>query len=510
MDNASSTKRQSLDIHGKPYSRIAMLLIIVLATFAGMMNQTTLATAIPTLMKDFNISMSTAQQATTWFLLGNGVMIPLTAFLMLKFKTKALYLVAYSMMFIGGLMIVLSPTSKYYVFLAGRIIQSIGVGISMPLMQVVFISIFPKEQQGMIMGVAGFPMALAPALGPTFAGWVLNANHHFLGLTLAASWRSIFLIPLIVIGICLVLMPFLVKDVLPVSDIKLDLLSFIMSIVGFGVFLWGFTNVATDGWTAGTTVMLPIALGIIVIGIFIWRQLRMPEPFLELRVFKIHQFTINTITLAVSTMAMMGVEMMLPIYLQNVRSLSPLSSGLVLLPGSILMSLVMLVAGRVYDRLGAKRLTVVGFIILALGTFPFMFLNLSAPEHFVTTIYGVRMVGISMIMMSMFTAALNTLPESEVAHGTASSNTVRQIASSIVVALFSSVTQNVTNQHAPSHDLETVNPLIYASRTIDAALKGFHVSFTLAFVFSIIGIFVACFLKAGKIERVNIEEVIKK
>lgn len=493
-----TTNKLQLDIHGKPYSRLAMLIVILVATFAGMLNQTTLATAVPTLMKDFSISMSTAQQATTWFLLGNGVMIPLTAFLIIKFRTRNLYLFAYGMMALGGLLIVTAPTSNYYVFLGGRIIQSIGVGITMPLIQVVLMEIFPPESRGMAMGLAGFPIALAPALGPTFAGWILNHNHHFGFFTLDSTWRSIFLVPLVVILVCWVLMPFLVKDVLPNKPVKLDILSFFLSIIGFGLFLWGFTNVATDGWTRLDTVVAPIIVGIIFILIFVLRQFRMKIPFLDLRVFKVSQFTISTIALSITTMAMMGVEMMLPIYLQNVRGLSALSSGLVLLPGSLLMSVAILFSGRIFDRLGGKRLAIVGFIILSLGTFPFLFLNLSAPEHFITTAYGVRMIAVGMIQMSLFTAALNTLPTDEITAGTASSNTVRQIASSIVVALFSSVTQNITNHQAPAVSLKAADPLKYASQTIDAALKGFHMSFLLAFIFCLCGILSAIFLKNRK------------
>ncbi|MFC4652468.1 MDR family MFS transporter [Lactococcus nasutitermitis] len=489
----------ALNPNTKAWQRNTMIVLVLIATFAGMLNSTTLATAVPTLTKDFNISMSTAQQASTWFLLGNGIMIPVTAYLILKFKTKHLYIFAYIAIFIGTLMVFITPTSNYNIFLIGRIIQSIGVGITMPLLQVVLVELFPAEKRGAAMGLAGFPMALAPALGPTFAGWVLNANHHFLGFTLAATWRSIFFVPLVIIGICLVLSPFIIKNVLENEQVHLDFLSFIMSILGFGFFLWGFTNVASDGWTKFSTVLAPIIGGLIVIALFVVRQLHMKEPFLDMRVFKVKQFTISTLTLAVVTMAMMGVEMMLPIYLQEVRGLSALSSGLVLLPGSLLMTIVMLVSGRVFDKIGGKRLALTGFFLLAIGTFPFMFLNLSVSEHFITTVYGVRMIAVAMIMMSMFSSALNALPKNEVAHGTASSNTARQIASSVVVALFSSVTQNVTNNHAPAHALKAIDPLKYASQTMDAALKGFHVSFTMAFIFSILGIVVACFLQAGKI-----------
>lgn len=485
----------------------AMIVLILIATFAAMLNQTTLATTVPTLMKDFKISMSTAQQASTWFLLGNGIMIPITAYLMLKFKTKWLYMFAYGCIFLGTLMIFITPTSSYDIFLLGRIIQSIGVGVTTPLLQVVLVELFPAEHRGAAMGLAGFPVALAPALGPTFAGWILNANHHFLGLTLSASWRSIFFVPLVIVGICLLISPFVMENVIQNQKVRLDILSLVMTVVGFGLFLWGFTNVATDGWTKVDTVLAPIIGGIIIIALFVIRQLHMTAPFLDVRVFKVGQFTISTVTLSIVTMAMMGVEMMLPIYLQEVRSLSALSSGLVLLPGSILMVFVMLFAGRIYDKIGAKRLTVTGFVLLTIGTFPFMFLNESVSEHFITTVYALRMVAVAMIMMSLFSNAVSSLPASEVTHGTSATNTARQIASSVVVALFSSVTQNVTNLNAPAASLKINNPLQYADQTIGAALKGFHVSFILAFVFSILGVVVACFLKSGR--AIAVKEVKK-
>lgn len=483
--------------------RNAMIALIVVASFAAALNQTTLATAVPTLMKDFSISMSTAQQATTWFLLGNGIMIPVTAYLMLKFKTKTLYLFAYGCIFVGTLLIVLAPTSQYGVFLTGRIVQSIGVGVTAPLLQVVLVELFPAQNRGAAMGLAGIPIALAPALGPTFAGWVLNADHHFLGVTLTASWRSIFLVPLIVIAACLVLAPFIMQNILKNEKVKLDIISLLLSVLGFGLFLWGFTNVANDGWTRFDTVIAPIVGGMVIIALFVIRQLHMKEPFLDMRVFTVRQFTVSTVTLSIVTMAMMGVEMMLPIYLQQVRQLSALNSGLVLLPGSMLMVVVMLIAGRIYDKIGAKRLTITGFVLLTIGTFPFMLLNETVSEHFVTTLYGLRMVAIAMIMMSLFTNAVSTVPQADITHATASSNTARQVASSVVVALFSSVTQYVTNLNAPNASMKTTNPIQFADETIGAALKGFHMSFIMAFVFSILGIVFACFLRSGRVVAVK-------
>lgn len=230
-----------LDIHGKPYRRGAMVLLVLLATFAGVLMQTVLGTTIPTLMRDYNISMATAQQATTWFLLANGIMIPVSAYLATKFSTKRLYIVAYLALFLGMVIVYAAPAPKpstWWVFLVGRILQASAVGFSMPFMQVVFVNIYPPEKMGMVMGMAELVVGLAPAIGPTFAGWILDKNHIILGLTLSNSWRTIFLLPMLVLGLCLLASPFVLRDVLPNRDIHLDVLSLIESVLGFGLFLW--------------------------------------------------------------------------------------------------------------------------------------------------------------------------------------------------------------------------------------------------------------------------------
>ncbi|HCN74502.1 MDR family MFS transporter [Pseudolactococcus plantarum] len=492
-------KDYHVDIHGKHYSRIGMFLLILVGTFGAMLMQTSLGTAIPTLMKDFNISMSTAQQATTWFLLANGIMVPISAYLATKFPTRWLYVTAYAILLIGMFVAYSAPTSSWWVFLAGRILQAIAVGITMPLMQVALVNMFPAKQMGAIMGVAGIVIVLAPALGPTFAGWLITHKFNLIFWAFDASWRTIFLIPMIVVGIVFLISIFMMRDVVPNRPMKLDFLSVLLSVLGFGIFLWGFTNVATDGWGKLNTVIAPIVGGLIIILLFGLRQLKMADPFLDIRVFKIKQFTLVTLALALSTMAMMGVEMMLPLYLQAVHGLSAFNSGLVLLPGSLMMAVVAPLAGGVYDRIGAKRLAIVGFLVLALGTVPFMFFTVSTPDHFVTLLYGLRMIGVGMVMMPLTTSAMNSVPVHEVAQATASSNTARQVASSVVVALLSSVAQNVITNHLPATSLKQTNPLQYADKTISAMLQGYHASFAIGFVFAVIGVGVAFCLSRGKL-----------
>ncbi len=193
------------------------MLLILLATFAGILMQTSLGTAIPTLMKEFDINLSTAQQATTWFLLANGVMIPLTAYLATRVSTRLLHIIAYAILALGISITALTPAtnSAWFMFLIGRVLAAIAVGVMMPLMQIVILNMFSIKQRATALGLSGLVIGMGPAIGPTLSGWILDQNHVIFGLTISNSWRTIFIIPLIVIIIALVLSPFIMKDVIP-------------------------------------------------------------------------------------------------------------------------------------------------------------------------------------------------------------------------------------------------------------------------------------------------------
>ncbi|MDR0199296.1 MAG: multidrug efflux MFS transporter [Streptococcaceae bacterium] len=491
-------KDYSLDAHGKHFHRGIMFVMILIGTFAGMLGQTFLSTAYPTLMDKFNISLSTAQGATTWYLLANGIMVPVSAYLTTKIPTRWLFMIAYGFTAIGTGIAMSAPTSNYNIFLLGRVVMAMGAGISLPLMMTVITNIFPPDKIGVPMGMGGLVIGLAPAIGPTYGGAILSGHSKFLGILQLGDWRTMFTVPFVILVIVTILTPILMADVLPNRDMKLDILSLLESLAGFGLFLFGFTNVGNDGWGDFKNVILPIIVGLIIIAFFIFRQLHLKDPFLDLSVFKVRQFTVATIAAAINTMAMMGVEMMLPTYIQNVHGLTALQSGLLLLPGSIMMALMSPIAGQIYDKFGARKLTLIGFILLSIGTLPYMFLTANTPEAFITITYWVRFVAIGLIMMPLITSGMNALPRDKAAQGSASNNTARMIASSVVVAILASVTTNVINASKPASHLQTTNPLQYAEKMINASLNGFHVSFGIAFGFSVLGIFVALFLHKGK------------
>lgn len=478
--------KQPVDIYGKPYNRSLLVVVLLIGTFCTVLNQTLLTTAFPTLMKAFDISASSVQWLTTGFLLVNGIMIPVSAWLINKFSSKKLYMTAMVIFLIGTITCFTAPS--FSVLLIGRLIQAAGVGISMPLLQNIMLSIFPPEKRGSAMGMAGIVIGLAPALGPTLSGWIID---HY-------TWRDLFGMVIPIVILVLILASFLMKSVIHLSNPSIDILSAIMSTIGFGSLLYGFSTVGDDGW-GSPKVLSFLAVGILVIAAFSWRQLHLEHPFLELRVFKSPTFTIAAVLVGVVNMAMVGAEMVLPLYIQNIRGESAFHSGLMLLPGAVVMGAMMPITGAIFDKYGAKRLAISGMLILTAATLPFAFLTKETPIAMIVILYALRMFGISMVMMPVTTSGMNALPTNLISHGTAVNNTFRQVASSIGTAILISILSNVTKGNLPKADLLKTLPLTYKTQALNATLSGYHAAFYTAVVFGIVGFIITFFLKQKKV-----------
>ncbi|GAB6093367.1 MDR family MFS transporter [Furfurilactobacillus curtus] len=476
---------KAVDTNGKPYNRALMVVVLLIGTFCTVLNQTILTTAFPTLMKAFDISTSTVQWLTTGFLMVNGIMIPISAYLSSRFNSKWLYISAMAIFEIGTIIAFTAPS--YGALLTGRLVQAVGVGIAMPLLQTLMLTIFPASSRGAAMGLAGIVIGVAPAIGPTLSGWVIDQY----------QWRDLFGMIIPIVAVVIVGALFFMKSVIETTKPRLDWLSVAMSTLGFGSLLYGFSSVGDDGWTS-VKVISTLVLGVIIIALFVWRQLTMDHPFLQLRVFKSSEFTIAAILSSVVMIAMTGVEMVLPLYLQIVHGMSAFHSGLTLLPGALMMAVMSPITGQTFDRIGARRLAIAGLFLLTAGTLPFVMITKTTPTIYVTFLYAVRMFGISMVMMPVTTAGMNALSFDLISHGTAVNNTTRQVATSIGTAVMVSVLSNVTKNAMPAHHVLTQTPLVYKVRAINATLSGYHATFWVAIGFCILGFVLAFFLKGSK------------
>ena len=298
--------QQPTDIHGKAYNRNLLVLVLIIGSFCTVLNGTLLATALPSIMRSFHISTATAEWLSTAFLLVNGVMIPVSAWLINRFGSRKMYLTALSVFFIGTVTAALAP--NFGTLLTGRIIQGLGVGVTMPLLQTIMLSIFPANKRGAAMGTVGIVIGLAPAIGPTLSGWIVDN----------LSWRYLFSIIAPIAGIVIILAFFLIKDVLPTKKEKIDVWSVTTSTVGFGSLLYGFSEAGNKGWT-NPEILGFIGVGIVFVILFGIRQLKMADPFLDITVFKHFEFSLAAALSGITNLAMVGIEMVLPLYIQNLR-----------------------------------------------------------------------------------------------------------------------------------------------------------------------------------------------
>ncbi len=475
MDSALGQSKEKINVK-------LVVGVLLIGSFLAILNQTLLVTALPHIMKDLNIDANTAQWLTTAFLLTNGIMVPITAFLIEKFSTRGLYLTSLGLFAAGTLLAALSP--NFSVLITGRVIQAAGAGIMIPLMQTVMLVIFPINKRGAAMGMAGLVIAFGPAIGPTLGGWIVD---HY-------TWRFLFYLVLPISLLTIIFTYFSLKNVMEVTHPRVDILSIILSSLGFGGLLYGFSLAGSAGW-GSLTVMISIIVGAIALAAFIRRQLTMEEPLLDFRVFSHPLFPLATILSMVIFIAMIGIETILPLYVQNVRGESALSSGLLLLPGAIVMGLLSPVSGMIYDKIGAKKLSIFGFSLLSLGTIPFFFLTQSTSLIYLTVVYAVRMIGLSMTMMPLMTASLNILPYRLLAHGTAMSNTMRLIAGSIGTALLITIMSSA----AASSSAQT---------QALALLDGMNKAFLCSFIISVLGVILSFFINEQQSDR-SVEHVVE-
>jgi EmrB/QacA subfamily drug resistance transporter len=463
-----SADAASRDAPPPAVKRNVVLAVLVSGAFVVILNQTLLNTALPAFMRDFDITAPSAQWVTTIFMLVNGIMIPVTAFLIQKFTTRSLFFAAMGSFTVGTIVCMLAPV--YPVLLLGRVLQAAGAGIIMPLMQTILFAIFPIDKRGTAMGTFGLVIAFAPAIGPSLSGWIVD---HL-------PWQTLFLMMLPLIVIDMIVAHFLLRNVTERTFPRLDVLSIILSTFAFGGLLFGLGTAGSAGW-ASPEVLIPLVIGIVALLWFVRRQLHLPEPILEFRVLRYRIFTLGTVLGMLVFMAMIGGMLLIPLYMQNMSGHSAMESGLVLLPGAAVMGLMSPVTGRIFDRFGARWLAIPGFTLVTITTFMFAVLTPQTSFAYIAIVNAVRMFGTAMVIMPVTTAALNQLPPHLIPHGTALNNTLRQIAASIGTAVL------VTVMTAATRD-----PEVYG---LEGAVHGVNVAFIVAGSIGAVGIVGAFFLR---------------
>ncbi|EJS73455.1 MFS transporter [Bacillus cereus] len=427
----------------------AVVTVLILGMFISILNQTIINVALPPLMNEFNVSTSTAQWLITGFMLVNGILVPISAFLVSRFTYRKLFVAAMLFFTVGS--IICATSGNFTMMMTGRIIQAVGAGILMPVGMNIFMTLFPPHKRGAAMGLLGVAMILAPAIGPTITGWVIE-NY---------SWNLMFY-GMFVIGLIITFLSLKFFTLAqPVSKTKLDVFGVISSSIGLGSLLYGFSEAGNNGWTSAE-VIITLIIGVIGLAVFIWRELTTDNKMLDLQVFKYPTFTFTLVINAIVTMALFGGMLLLPVYLQNIRGFTPMESGLLLLPGSLIMGIMGPVAGKLFDKYGIRPLAIVGLAITTFATYKFTTLSMDTPYIVIMTDYIIRSIGMSFIMMPIMTAGMNALPMKLISHGTATQNTSRQVAGSIGTAILITLMTQQTTAHVADYGnmLTTSNPIL--------------------------------------------------
>lgn len=405
------------------------LAILTFITFVGNFTQLQLSAALPTIVDEFNITVTTGQWLTSIFQLTMGVMVPLTAFFTRRFSTRQIVIASMVVFTLGSLLAWIG--TSFVLVLLGRLLEAIGTGVMWPVLQITVFTIFPLDRRGMAMGTVGMAMSVAPAIGPTLGGLQTDAN----------GWRSIFF-TLTIIGVIALALCFFGLRNFGSSDktAKADFFSVALSVFGFGGLMFSFTNIQAYPFTH-PIVWLPMLIGVIGIVWFVVRQNRSSKRFsegkqsqpalLDLRVLRNASFSMGTAIAAMSFFAFSSIVVLMPLYIQNCRGYSATISGLVMLPGALGQAISQFFGGKALDRFGARPVALMGTITLFIGTAMMSTVSITSWIWWVSICQFIRQIGMGFVMMPLTTWSLNCLEPDQVSAGSAVTNTVRQIAGAI-------------------------------------------------------------------------------
>ncbi|KQZ83423.1 MFS transporter [Microbacterium sp. Root166] len=469
-----SVPAASAPVLGRQESRVIWLLLG--AAFVAILNETTMGVAIPHLITDLGITALAAQWLTTAFMLTMAVVIPITGFLLRRFTTRAMFIAAMGLFSLGTLIAVFSP--GFPMLLVARVVQASGTAIMMPLLMTTIMTVVPPGIRGRMMGRVSIVISLAPAIGPTMAGAVLEN----------LSWRWIFAIVLPIALVALAIGARWIHNLGETTRAPIDVLSVILSALGFGGLVYGLSQLGGGGHGTGaeavaaqnlSTASLIIALtvGVISLGLFAWRQVllqRKDDALLDLRVFRSVNFSLSIGQMVIMSMAFFGAITILPLYLQRVVGVSALDTGLIVLPGALAMGLAGPWIGRIYDRWGTRVLLVPGAVITTAVLWFYTTYTAATPVWVIAVAHTVLSIGLALSFTPLFTASLASLQPKFYSYGSAVVGTVQQVAGAAGIALMFGVMSSAAGAASDA-----------GADAVAAEAAGTHAAFLIAAILSL-------------------------
>ena len=450
--------------------------LLLVSSFVVILNETIMSVALPRLMADLQITAGTAQWLTTGFMLTMAVVIPATGFLLQRFSMRALFLTAMTLFSAGTLLAAVAP--GFGALLGGRIIQAGGTAIMLPLLMTTVLNAVPAHRRGRMMGTISIVIAVAPAIGPTVSGIILNA----------LDWRWMFWLVLPIALVALGLGAAFVRNLTETTRVPFDVLSIVLSTFAFGGLIFGLSSIGEAA--QGKELMplwIPLAVGAAAMAGFIVRQLvlqRSNRALMDLRTFTSKPFVVAVVLVLVAMMALFGCLIVLPLYLQNVLGLTTLETGLLLLPGGVVMAILSPIVGGLFDRFGPRPLVIPGALVLSGALWGMTLLGADSPVPLVIVLHCLLNAGLGFIFTPLFTSALGSLDKSLYSHGSAIINTLQQLAGAAGTAVF--ITLMTTGTTAALTDGATAET---------AAAAGVHTAFFWGAVISLAALAASFFVR---------------
>ncbi|MEV8266103.1 MDR family MFS transporter [Microbacterium sp. NPDC076911] len=456
------------------------------AAFVAILNETTMGVAIPDLITSLGITALAAQWLTTSFMLTMAVVIPITGFLIRRYSTRPMFIAAMSLFSFGTLIAFLAP--GFEMLLVARVVQASGTAIMMPLLMTTLMTVVPAQSRGRMMGRVSIVIALAPAIGPSLSGLIIQT----------AGWRWIFGMILPIALVALFVGAKWIRNIGEKSHARIDVTSVILSAFGFGGVVYGLsligggshgTNAAAAATNAAVDTSLTISLvvGVVSLALFAWRQMRLQasdSALLDLRVFKSTNFSLSIAQMMLMSMVFFGAITLLPLYLQQVLLLEPLDAGLILLPGALAMGFAGPIIGRVYDRWGTRVLIVPGSILTSGMLWASTTYDENTAVWVVVGIQTLLSVGLALSFTPLFTASLASVQPRFYSYGSAIVSTAQQVAGAAGIALMIGIMSSVSAMQTQA-----------GTATVAAEAAGIHAAYLIGAVISLFTIVGAFFIR---------------
>lgn len=410
--------------------------LLVLATFVVILNETLMINAIPRLMESLSVTEQAAQWVSTAFMLTMAAVIPITGWFLQRVTTRQGYAIAMGVFLTGTALSAAAPT--FAVLLLGRIVQAAGTAVMMPLLMTTLMTVVPEQDRGRVMGNVTLSISVAPALGPAISGLILQLG----------SWRLLFVAVLPIAG---AVTYFGLRQMTNIGEPRvssIDWFSAAMATLGFGGLVYGLSLFGEGTANLGPSIGIVLA-GVATITIFVLRQLKLQRsgaPLMDLRTLTHRTYALSLIILCVAFLAMMGAMILLPLYLQNLRALTPLQTGLLLMPGGLAMGLLGPTVGKLYDKVGSRPLVLPGAIGIVLSLAGFTQISTTMPYWQILALHALLMVSLAATFTPIFTLGMGALPPNMYPHGSSILGTLQQVAAALGTAMVVTVMSARTTQ----------------------------------------------------------------